>query len=49
MKKTGNNILIALIPLFAVSFVSHIAPYIYIPSLPDITDYFHLEKRRPEA
>lgn len=44
MKKTGNNILIALIPLFTVSFVSHIAPYIYIPSLPDITDYFHLEK-----
>ena len=36
MKKIGNGILNSLIPLFTVSFVSHIAPYIYIPSLPDI-------------
>ena len=44
MKKTGNNILIALIPLFTVSFVSHIAPYIYIPSLPDIADDLRLDE-----
>lgn len=44
MKKTGNNILAALIPLFTVSFVSHIAPYIYIPSLPDIADDLRLDE-----
>lgn len=44
MKKTGNNILIALIPLFMVSFVSHIAPYIYISSLPDIADDLRLDE-----
>lgn len=44
MKRTRNNILIALIPLFTVSFVSHIAPYIYIPSLPDIADDLRLDE-----
>ncbi len=46
MKKTGADIFAALIPLFTVSFVSHIAPYVYIPSLPDIAHYLNLDKAR---
>lgn len=42
MKKSGSSILIALIPLLTISFVSNVAPYIYIPSLPDIADTFSL-------
>ena len=42
MKKIGNSVLVALIPLFTVSFVSHLAPYLYIPSLPDIAAYFDI-------
>ncbi|GHT62703.1 Bcr/CflA family drug resistance efflux transporter [Bacteroidia bacterium] len=44
MKKSANSILIALIPLLTISFVSKIAPYIYIPSLPDIAEYFGLSR-----
>lgn len=32
-----------LIPLFSISFISHIAPYIYIPSLPDIASAFDID------
>ena len=46
MKKTGADIFAALIPLFTVSFVSHIAPYVYIPSLPDIAHYLNIDKAR---
>lgn len=46
MKKTGADIFAVLIPLFTVSFVSHIAPYVYIPSLPDIANYLNLDKAR---
>lgn len=44
MKQTGKNPLLALIPLLTISFVSNIAPYIYIPSLPDITKSFRLNQ-----
>ncbi len=44
MKKQGSNLFIALIPLLTISFVSNIAPYIYIPSLPDIAGYFSLNQ-----
>ena len=40
--KTRSGIFIALLPLLTVSFVSNIAPYIYIPSLPDIASDFNL-------
>ena len=43
MRNVGNNILIALIPLFTVSFVAHLAPYIYIPSLPDMAVDFGVD------
>lgn len=43
MKNIKNGIIAALLPLFAVSFVSHIAPYIYIPSLPDMADSFGVD------
>lgn len=42
--KPSNNIFIALIPLLTISFVSKVAPYIYIPSLPDIAEYFNLNQ-----
>ena len=44
MKKSRSSIIIALIPLLTISFVSKIAPYIYIPSLPDIAEYFSLSQ-----
>ena len=44
MKKSGNSILIALIPLLTISFVSNVSPYIYIPSLPDIAEAFSLNE-----
>ncbi len=40
--KTRNSIFLALLPLLTVSFVSNVAPYIYIPSLPDIASDFNL-------
>lgn len=43
MRNFGSGVIAALIPLFTISFVSHIAPYIYIPSLPDIADSFGLD------
>ncbi|MDO5395011.1 MAG: MFS transporter [Bacteroidales bacterium] len=46
MKKHGSGVIVALMPLFAVSFVSHIAPYIYIPSLPDIAASFEIDTSR---
>jgi len=44
IKESGSSILIALIPLLTISFVSNIAPYIYIPSLPDIADAFSISE-----
>jgi DHA1 family bicyclomycin/chloramphenicol resistance-like MFS transporter len=40
MKPSGRHIWITLLPLVTISFVSHVAPYIYIPSLPDIAGTF---------
>lgn len=42
MKEYRSGVVAALFPVFAVSFVSHIAPYIYIPSLPAIAATFNI-------
>ena len=44
MKKPDRNLFIALIPLLTISLVSNVAPYIYIPSLPDIADTFSVSE-----
>lgn len=42
MRKYQNSVFAGLIPVFALGFVSHMVPYIYIPSLPQIAEYFDL-------
>lgn len=42
MRKYHYSIFAGLVPVFVLSFVSHLVPYIYIPSLPQIAEYFDL-------
>ncbi len=44
MRKTGKSIFVVLLPLLITGFVSNAAPFICIPSLPDIADNLDLSK-----
>lgn len=44
MTKLKNNLFFALLPLLIISFVSNVVPYIYIPSLPEIANYFKISE-----
>lgn len=44
MRKYHYAISAGLIPVFVLGFVSHLVPYIYIPSLPQIAEYFGLDR-----